>query len=216
MPHRLDPHRALWRLLYATGAGLAGTAFLAGLGAALAALSGFNLGSAVLLVLAWLPIVSADATATRERAGSDDPGRTVVYVVVIVVSAVSLFAAVLLTRRARLLAPGQERFLVGLCLSTVTLAWMLTHTAFTLRYARLYYREDEEGVGGVTFPGDQPPTYFDFAYFAFTIGMCFQVSDTVVTSHQIRRTVLVHAMISFAYNTAILAFVLNLTFGAVA
>ena len=98
---------------------------------------------------------------------------------------------------------------------TVALAWAIGHTAFTFRYAHLFYREDDEGIGGVTFSGANDPTYFDFAYFAFTIGMCFQVSDASVTSCQIRRAVLVHAVLSFAYNTLILAFVLNLVFGAV-
>ena len=68
----------------------------------------------------------------------------------------------------------------------------------------------------MTLPGDTLPTYFDFAYFAFTIGMTFQVSDICVTSHQIRRAVLVHALISFAYNSVVLAFVLNLVFGMAA
>jgi uncharacterized membrane protein len=95
----------------------------------------------------------------------------------------------------------------------VAICWALTHTAFALRYAHLYYREDAEGVGGVDFPGKGAPTYFDFAYLAFTIGMCFQVSDSAVTSPQIRRAVLLHALLSFVYNTAILAFVLNLVFG---
>ncbi len=63
-------------------------------------------------------------------------------------------------------------------------------------------------------PGGASPTYFDFAYFAFTVGMCFQVSDVTVTSAQIRRAVLVQAMLSFAYNTVILAFTLNLVFSA--
>ena len=112
------------------------------------------------------------------------------------------------------LAPGaRSARAAALCLVTVALAWTMTHTAFTFRYAHLYYREDAEGVGGLDFPGELPPTYFDFAYFAFTVGMCFQVSDVCVTSHQIRRSVLLHAIISFAYNSIILAFVLNLVFG---
>jgi len=94
-------------------------------------------------------------------------------------------------------------------------AWSLTHTSYTLRYAHLYYR-DEGGVGGLVFPGDRPPDDFDFAYFAYTIGMCFQVSDVVITSWQIRRAVLGHAVLSFAYNTVILALALNLLFGVLA
>jgi uncharacterized membrane protein len=94
------------------------------------------------------------------------------------------------------------------------LSWFVTHTSYTLRYAHLYYREDDEGIGGVEMPGSEKPTYFDFAYFAFTLGMCFQVSDMTITSGQIRRAALGHAMLSFAYNTFILAFTLNLVFSS--
>ena len=69
-----------------------------------------------------------------------------------------------------------------LCLTAVACSWLLTHTAYTLRYARPYYRDDEEGAGGLEFPGGRPPDDFDFAYFAFTVGMCFQVSDVVIAT----------------------------------
>jgi uncharacterized membrane protein len=81
---------------------------------------------------------------------------------------------------------------------------------FALRYAHLFYRDDDEGVGGLGFPGKSPPDLFDFAYFSFTLGMTFQVSDVVIESQQIRRTALLHAVLSFAYNSAILALVINL------
>ncbi|MEO8875996.1 MAG: DUF1345 domain-containing protein, partial [Polyangiaceae bacterium] len=71
----------------------------------------------------------------------------------------------------------------------------------------------EEGVGGLVFPGKTEPRYFDFAYFAFTIGMCFQVSDVVVEGSQLRASVLGHALLAFVYNTTILALALNLAFG---
>jgi uncharacterized membrane protein len=95
----------------------------------------------------------------------------------------------------------------------VVSSWCLTHTVYTLRYAHLYYRDDATGEGGLTFPGEDCPNYFDFAYFAFTVGMCFQVSDVVICSAAIRRAVLGHSLLSFAYNTAILALALNLLFG---
>ena len=152
---------------------------------------------------------------THERAAAEDPGRTAVYALVLLSSGASLLATTALVRRARLIAGNQAEALVALCLANVALCWALTHTAFTLRYAHLYYREDDEGVGGVEFPGGARPSSFDFAYLAFTIGMCFQVSDTSVSSPQIRRAVLLHATLSFIYNTAILAFVLNLVFGFV-
>jgi uncharacterized membrane protein len=178
-----------------------------------ATLIGWDVAGLVLLALSWATIGSADAGATRVRAGAEDPGRTLVYIIVVLTSGVSLLAATLLVRSARALPEHLKQAVIILCLLTVGLAWTMTHTAFTYRYAHLYYREDAEGVGGVTVPGDLPPNYLDFAYFAFTIGMCFQVSDVTVTSPQIRHAVLLHAVISFAYNSVILAFVLNLVFG---
>jgi len=97
--------------------------------------------------------------------------------------------------------------------ATVGLSWLVTHTAFTLRYAHLYYRGGPADEGGLEFPGDDKPDDFDFAYFAFTIGMCFQVSDVAVTDRHIRRTALLHSLMSFAYNTVIIALVLNLVMG---
>ena len=175
-------------------------------------ISGWDVSSVLLLGLAWLTIFFADAPETQSRAAADDPGRPLVYAVVLLTSATSLLAAVFLQRQATVVAPRSEALLAALCIGTVALSWTLTHTAFTLRYAHLYYREDDEGIGGAEFPGGAMPNYMDFAYFAFTVGMCFQVSDVQVTSHRIRRGVLLHAIMSFVYNTAILAFVLNLVF----
>jgi uncharacterized membrane protein len=88
--------------------------------------------------------------------------------------------------------------------------WLLTHTAFTLRYAHLYYRGGADSEGGIEFCGDDKPADLDFAYFAFTIGMCFQVSDATIGDRTIRHTALLHALVSFIYNTGILALVLNI------
>ncbi len=209
-----DPRRALLRVAIALVSGGIAAGIAAWQGSRLPLLVGWDAGGAALLVTAWGLVIGADPKTTEERAGAEDPGRTVVYVLVLVASCVSLVAALQLTRHVGTMPPAVAGFYEVLCLVTVALAWGLTHTAFTLRYAHLFYREDE-GVGGVEFPGTTTPTYFDFAYFAFTIGMCFQTSDVCVTSPQIRRAVLLHAVISFGYNTAIIAFVLNLVFGKV-
>jgi uncharacterized membrane protein len=214
-PSRIDPRRALVRVGVSVVFGLVASllATRTSLPSPIPALLGWDVGSLVLLALSWSVLGPANAEATRDRAGSEDPGRTLVYAIVLLTSAVSLLAATTVVRDAHSLAPGLARAVAGLCLVTVALAWTMTHTAFAFRYARLYYRADVEGVGGIELPGRAPPNYFDFAYFAFTIGMCFQVSDVCVTSRQIRRAVLLHAIISFAYNSVILAFVLNLVFG---
>jgi uncharacterized membrane protein len=210
----MDPRRALIRIAISTACGAASFAMAAGrVPATAAALIGWDVGAIASLALSWGTVVNADARRTRARAGAEDPGRTLVYALVVLASTVSFMAATVLVRTVRQLPPALSRAVALLCLCAVALAWALTHTAFAFRYAHLYYREDAEGVGGVTFPGEQLPAYFDFAYFSFTIGMCFQVSDVCVTSPQIRRAVLLHAIISFTYNSAILAFVLNLVFG---
>jgi uncharacterized membrane protein len=213
-----QPPRALARAAISSAVAVAlGLGLVVGLRISwrVAALTAWDAGGLSLLLLAWMTIAMSSPETTHERAAAEDPGRTAVYALVLLSSGASLLATTALVRRARLIAGNQAEALVALCLANVALCWALTHTAFTLRYAHLYYREDDEGVGGVEFPGGARPSYFDFAYLAFTIGMCFQVSDTSVSSPQIRRAVLLHATLSFIYNTAILAFVLNLVFGFV-
>ncbi len=214
---RIDPRRAIVRVALSLALGIAGYLVTTGrLPGHAAALVGWNAGALCLLGLTWAVIVPADARTTRNLAGSEDPSRTLVYGIALVASGSSLVAATILVGEAHRLGPDLARIVAGLCLLAVATSWTMTNTAFAMRYARLYYREDAEGIGGIELPGKQPPAYFDFAYVEFTVGMCFQVSDVCVTSRQIRRTVLLHAAISFGYNTVILAFVLNLVFGVAA
>jgi uncharacterized membrane protein len=214
--HRpLNPRHALTRVAVSLAAGAASYAVAARfLPSPAAPLLGWDAAGLVLLGMSWALFATADADLTRTRAADEDPGRRLVYFIVIFTSVVSILAATAMVATIHDLEPGSKHLMAALCLVAVVDAWALTHTAFTFRYAHLYYREDAEGIGGVDFPGGHPPAYFDFAYFAFTVGMCFQVSDACVSSPQIRRSVLLHAVISFAYNSILLAFVLNLVFGA--
>lgn len=213
----LDPRRARNRFFVAIGAGvLASLAVPAHFGAPVRAIVGWDVGAIVAMVLAWWIILRSDEAHTRRRAAAEDPGRNAVWGIVLAASTFSLFAAIVVMRRAQTEAPGQAGILVALCLVAVIAAWGLTHTSYTLRYAHLYYRDDGNGEGGLTFPcddGNAAPNDCDFAYFAFTIGMCFQVSDVTIGSRIIRRAALGHALLSFAYNTTVLALALNLLFG---
>lgn len=210
----LDPRRATVRL----GLGLV-VGFITGFllserhGLAVRVVAGWDAGAISLLTMAWMLILRSDASATRRRAAKIDPGRAVVSVLVVLASTFSVFAGTVVMRHARSIEPVRSSLLVALCLLAVASAWTLTHTSYTLRYAHLYYREGRESKGGLTFPGEDPPDDFDFAYFSFTIGMCFQVSDVTISSRQIRRSVLGHAVLSFAYNTVIFALVINLLVG---
>jgi uncharacterized membrane protein len=211
---RLDPRRATGRLFLGLAAGFGTACSLpASQGLAVRVVAGWDAGAVVLLSFVWAVILTRDAKETRCRAASADPGRTVAWILILLASTLSFFAAAVVMRHARRIEPRESALLLALCLVAVVTAWSLTHTSYTLRYAHIYYREDDEGEGGLVFPGDRPPDDFDFAYFAYTIGMCFQVSDVVITSPQIRRVVLSHAVLSFAYNTVILALALNLLFG---
>ena len=208
-----DPRGALGRVLVGGAIGVAVSLVLhVWFSWTIAALGGWNALGITVGLIAWRGITTCDALATARRAAAEDPGRTSVYVIVVLTSSASILAATVLVSRARDSHPNVILLLV-LCLATVIVSWTLTHTAFTLRYAHLFYREDDEGVGGIEFPGGENPCYSDFAYLAFTIGMCFQVSDMTLSSRQVRKVVLLHAALSFFYNTAILAFVLNLVFG---
>jgi uncharacterized membrane protein len=212
---RLDPRRAAGRITLAVAVGVAG-AFLLLPGEhdwAVRAVAGWDVGAMTHLLFIWWLIWTSDPRETQCRAAAADPGRTVVWLLVIAASFFSLFAGIFVLRHARECELEKGALLVGLCISAIITSWALTHTAYTLRYAHLYYRDDDEGEGGLTFPGDRKPDDLDFAYFAFTVGMCFQVSDVVITSPQIRRAVLTQALLSFTYNTVIVALVLNLLFG---
>ena len=213
---RHDPRQARARLLLAVATGLAvGAVIPARFGVALRAVAGWNASALAMTALSWVIIMRDGAAQTRRRAAADDPGRSTVWGLVLAASAFSVLATTVVLRQARALAPDARDVFIVLCLTAVASAWLLTHTAYTLRYAHLYYRDDDEGEGGLTFPGNAHPAYVDFAYFAFTIGMCFQVSDVCITSPTIRRAVLAHAMLSFLYNTAILAVAINLVIGIV-
>jgi uncharacterized membrane protein len=175
-------------------------------------------GSALLLLgLAWAHILHSTPLETCKRAALRDPGRGALRALVVFGSAFSMVVANVFAKNARTLAPEAPAVLVWASLSAVALSWVLTHTSYTLRYAHLYYRDadtPEGAAGGLEFPHGTAPCELDFAYFSFTVGMTFQVSDVIVTSTSMRRLVLGQAVLAFAYNTAVLAFCLQLIFGA--
>jgi uncharacterized membrane protein len=222
--HLLDPRRAALRVAFAALVGVVSAALFAHRQDwVFRFVLGWDVGALTLLCLVWGLILTADPHETRCRAASADPGRTATWIIVLIASSLSFFTGAVVLRHlssqtaSRQLSSqtASETELLVLCLLSVLLAWTVTHTSYTLRYAHLYYRDDGEGEGGLTFPGDAKPSDWDFAYFSYTVGMCFQVSDVAVTSPAIRRAVLGHAVLSFLYNTVILALALNLFFGFV-
>lgn len=208
---RHDPRQARGRLVVALFGGVVtALAVPAQFGPALRAVAAWDVAALALLFLAGALVFRAGPDETGRRAAADDPGRHVINAVVIASCAISLLGTAGVLRQARNYTPELRDLFVVLCVLAVASSWCLTQTVYALRYAHLYYHDDHEGIGGLEFPGGGRPAYLDFAYFSFTIAMCFQVSDVTVSSRQIRRAVLGHGLLSFVYNTVILATALNL------
>jgi uncharacterized membrane protein len=170
-------------------------------------LVGWDLTSLVYVSWLWSTIRNRDAHDTAKRATITDPDRTLTDVLLLSAAVASLVAVGFVLVRAGQTHGAEELLRVGLGVVSVVVSWALVHVVFTLRYAHLYYAGEE---GGIDFNQPEPPTYADFAYLAFTIGMTFQVSDTSVRSPVIRRTALRHALLSYLFGTGILATTVNL------
>lgn len=185
-----------------------GTAALGGW--LLAPIIGWAAASVVYLVWVWLTIGHMDAATTASHATREDPSRAVSDLLVLFASLASLGAIVFLLVQEHATPLEVRGSLAGVAVVSVALSWGLIHTLFTLRYASLYYWDQE---GGIDFNQDEPPRYSDFAYLAFTLGMTFQVSDTNLQTNDIRATAMRHGLLSYVFGSVILATLINLIVG---
>ncbi len=170
-------------------------------------LLGWMAGAATFVVWMWMIIWPMQAPDTAQHAVREDSRRAATDIVFIVAAVASLGAVGLLLTSS---SGGNKNLAAGLSLSSIFLAWATVHSIFTTRYARLYYTGAD---GGIDFNEKDPPRYSDFAYLAFTIGMTFQVSDTDLSTKEIRRTALGHALLSYLFGTVIIASTINLIAG---
>jgi uncharacterized membrane protein len=177
-------------------------------------LTGWDIGLTLYLVLAFNLMARSDLHRLKRRAANQDEGSLAILFLVVAAAIASLAAifAELGTVGGAARTPGQ----LLLATATVVMSWAFIHSIFALHYAHEFYGEGRDRkIGGMTFPDDQEPDYWDFTYFAFTIGMCAQVSDVTVSSKSIRRTVLLHSVISFLFNAALLALTVNIAASAI-
>jgi len=170
-------------------------------------LVGWDVATLVYLTWVWVLIWPMNAEETAQHAVRNDPTRAGGEVVLLCAAIASLVSVGFVLARASHTTGTSELLRVGLGVLSVVLSWTVVHTIFTLRYARLYYADDD---GGIDFNQKQPPDYGDFAYVAFSIGMTFQVSDTSLSARDIRRTVLRHSLLSYLFGTGVLATTINL------
>ncbi|RYD96428.1 MAG: DUF1345 domain-containing protein, partial [Sphingomonadales bacterium] len=173
-----------------------------------AVLIGFDVG-AIVFLLSCMPLLRHQADAMRAAAQRNDANRAMLLAITAIVSAVVLVAVgVELARRAQLDAVN-----IALVIVTLLIAWLFSNMVYALHYAHLFYSakpSNRGDCGGLDFPGDAEPNYWDFIYFAFTLGMTFQTSDVEISSRRIRKIVTLHCLAAFVFNLGILAFTINL------
>lgn len=174
------------------------------------------------LFFSWIIILSFHPKDIKTGAREEDEGGAFIFLSVVLAAFISLFAIIALLPSI----PGEPKrglsLNILLTITSLFSSWTLIHTLFTLRYARLYYEaesyDDENNTergSGLSFPNEKEPDFPDFAYFSFVLGMTFQVSDVQITSRKIRRLALLHSLLSFIYNTVIVAFSINIVAGII-
>ena len=167
------------------------------------------------IITSWIIFFKLPVAEIEMRANKEDGSRFFVLVSILISSFASMIIVLLLMISKDKL-PGHEAITVIVTVIGMMTSWVMVHTIFTLHYAHLYYfnEMDDTTVGNpLDFPGNAKPDYLDFAYFAFVIGMTFQVSDVEIPSRTIRRTALAHSLLSFALNTFVVALTINLIAG---
>jgi len=177
----------------------------------LAILAGWDAASLVFLGTVWPIVLTADGAKTERLASREDESHGSATALLAAASLVSLLGVGFALGHAATVQGPMRGLLVGIAVLTVATAWTAMNTVYTLHYAKLDYLSDG---GRVDFgePGYRP-TYRDFAYLAFTIGMTYQVSDTTLRSSPIRRAALGHALLSYVFGVAIVAGAINLLAG---
>jgi uncharacterized membrane protein len=169
---------------------------------------------AVLLFLGLTLRVAGRATPERVRqhARDEDAYGWVIFAILLAAATVSLLALGFLVHGGAARNALATALRISLASIAVVASWLLTHTIFAFRYAHRYYGDRGDGGGdrgGLAFPGDAAPDYWDFLYYSFVIGMTCQVSDVQVTSRPMRRLTLAHGILSFLFNAVILALAVN-------
>jgi uncharacterized membrane protein len=202
--------RTRWRLFLSAAFGIVLlTAFeLSGFRNSTSLLLGWDLGVALYLALCFRMFSVCDGECIRRQSMLQDEGRHVILVLSVIAALASL-AAILIELRTFSGHPVHDPALIVIAIGTLGLSWTFIHTIFTLHYAHEYYAAHSGKGGGLDFPGNERPGYWDFAYLSFVVGMTSQVSDVCVTARNIRRTVATHGVISFVFNVTLLALTIN-------
>ncbi|WP_295010420.1 DUF1345 domain-containing protein [uncultured Microbacterium sp.] len=172
-------------------------------------LLGIALAEALFVVVGWIGLWRMDSAATERTSRRDGAHARMDEIAVVGFAVAGLVSIVLLL----LFGKGSDHALTSvLSFLGALLAWASLHLMYASRYAREYFAAQ----GGIDFNDDEPPTFQDFFYFSYNLGMTYQVSDTSVSSRAIRAVVLRHTLLSYLFGTVVLATTINLVVSAIA
>jgi uncharacterized membrane protein len=181
-------------------------------------LASWDVGALCFLGMGWMVVARTDEKLTRLRAQLYDPSGFLIFLIVVTAASASVVAIGFLVGDIKDVPFWQRAGRLSLSVMALLLSWLLIHTLFAFHYARLYYSQpegDETHHGGLKFPHDDEPDYLDFLYYSFVVGMTSQVSDVAVLSRPMRRLTLIHGILSFVYNIAVLAMSINIIGGVI-
>ena len=202
MGKRVAPPRfILFVLVFAVGL----VALIPQFGLGRGTMAAFDVAAIVFLIAVSTLFRNATAARMRRAAEENDANRAVLL------GFSGTIMLVILVAVAKELQGKNDAVAIALTIATLALAWLFSNMIYTLHYAHLYYVDDPAGedAKGIDFPSCDEPDYWDFAYFAFTLGMTFQTSDVEITSRRVRKAALGQCMAAFVFNIGVLAFTIN-------
>lgn len=177
---------------------------------------GWDTFSLCMIIMSWMTFSITGSKQIREQSKVQDPSRAIIFIIVLISTLASFLAILLLIVTQKKGTDGASWRLL-IVIAGMIFSWILIHTTYTHRYAHLYYGDHatkpDTHAGGLIFPNDDQPDFFDFAYFSFVLGMTFQVSDVQISSKKFRRMAMYHGLLSFGFNTIMIALTINLIAG---
>ena len=176
----------------------------------------WDIGAAVFLILWAVTMIRTPIWDMPKRAKAQQDGEWVVFAVTLAGIVASIVAIVIEFRDITNLKNHARDAHLALVIATLLVSWLTMQLVFALRYAHEYYSVSDGSEtmdGGLAFPHEPEPDYFDFFYFGMVLGMTFQVSDVNITARKIRRLATLHGFIGFVFNTVILALTVNIAAG---
>jgi uncharacterized membrane protein len=172
----------------------------------------WDIGVACYLGLAWMMALRSTMAKMQERAAQEDESAVVVLALTLGASVASLAAIAVELSGIRDGHAGQQAFSLGMAAVTILCSWFFVHTIYAIHYAHEYYGDAGERRG-LVFPHEGRPDYWDFLYFSFNLGAAAQTSDVAIVSRRMRRLALAHTILSFLFNTTVLALAVNVGAG---